>query len=124
MSAGPLNLGAAFSTCSRNVSSVVRRGVPLDGDAKVARQQPLKNRRRIGPRSGVSAIKNLDGRRREARRLREIEADLGGFAVNGTGVISQGQRYLVARLAIDILRLEMMDGRMAAGTITDTDAKV
>ena len=95
----------------------------MDGDDKVVRRQK-KNTRPIGPRSKINTIRSLDGRRREAKRLRAIENDLAVFAANGTGRISIGQKILCERLAVDIWRLEAMDSAFAAGTISDSSAKI
>jgi hypothetical protein len=87
-------------------------------------RHPLKNRRPIGPHSRASAIGRLDGRTRSGRRLKEIEADLLGFAANGAGVVTAGQVYLARRAAIDLLRLEAMDAAFASGEISDASAKI
>ena len=63
-------------------------------------RQPQKIKRQIGPHSRVSAIQNLDGRTRSAKRLKGIERDLSGFAAAGSGVVSVGQAYLARRLAV------------------------
>ena len=63
----------------------------------------------------------LDGRRREARRLKAITADL---VAHVGGQPSAAQRYLIDRVAIDILRLELFDVEMAAGTFSAHDGRV
>jgi hypothetical protein len=82
-----------------------------------------KTTRAIGPHSGIDSLLKLDGRRREARRLKAIIADLTSFA-GGSDRISIGQVYLIRRLAVDLLRLEMLDGEMAKGSISASDAKI
>ena len=89
----------------------------------MARRQQ-KNRKPIGVHSRLTAIAALDGRTRVAKRLREITSDLTAFAANGSGQISIGQSYLVRRLAIDLHRLEVLDAKMATGTITEADGRV
>jgi hypothetical protein len=48
---------------------------------------------------------------------RELSAHIGGQP-------SAPQRYLIERTAVDIVRLELFDAEMAAGTISDHDARV
>ena len=74
----------------------------------------------IGPHSRPHRLRKLDGRGREARFLRRIEKELAGHL---GGQVSVPQRILIERLAVDLLRLEMMDGKVAAGTLTDYDGR-
>jgi hypothetical protein len=55
--------------------------------------------------------------------LREITRDLTDH-VGGAERANAAQRYLIARTAIDILRLELLDAEMAAGTVSNHDARV
>src|SRR5207247_867920 len=89
------------------------------------RMRPMarKTIRKIGPHSGLDSFLKLDGRRREAKRLKSIIADLTEFA-GGADRISIGQMYLVRRVAVDLLRLELLDAEMARGTISRADAIV
>jgi hypothetical protein len=77
--------------------------------------------RQIGACSRRDALRKIDGRTRSGRYLRQIERELiehlGGSA-------SAPQRYLVERVAVDLLRLRLLDSEMAAGTISDHDARV
>jgi hypothetical protein len=68
-------------------------------------------------------LAKLDGRTREARRLRQIERDLTENA-GGPDRVSAPQRYLIQRTAIDILRLELLDNEMALGTVSAHDGRV
>jgi hypothetical protein len=68
-------------------------------------------------------LKALDGRTREARRLRIITDELTTHA-GGADRISAPLKYLIARTATDILRLEMSDRKMAMGETSDHDSRV
>jgi hypothetical protein len=83
----------------------------------------VKNSRQIGAQSRPHVLRKLDGRTREAKRLRVITAELLAH-IGGAESASAPQRYLVERTAIDILRLELFDAEMAAGTISNHDARV
>ena len=65
----------------------------------------------------------LDGRTRAARRLRAITQELTEH-VGGPDRVSAAQRYLIERTAIDILRLELLDGEMARGMISNHNGRV
>jgi hypothetical protein len=80
-----------------------------------------KNTRRIGSESRTDRLRKLDGRTKVARRLRTITMDL---VVHVGGQPSAAQRYLIDRLAIDILRLELLDAKMAAGNFSEHDGRV
>jgi hypothetical protein len=67
--------------------------------------------------------RKLDGRTKEARRLRQIEADLVAH-VGGPDRVTAPQRFLIERTAIDIIRAEQLDARMATGVFSDHDAIV
>jgi hypothetical protein len=97
--------------------SPIRRMRPV-----VRRQQ--KNRRPVGPHSRNTALSKLDGRRREAKRLAAIVDDLTRFAAGASNTVTIGQVYLIKRLAIDVLRLELLDGEMTMSTISQADAVV
>jgi hypothetical protein len=77
----------------------------------------------VGPCSRQGRLAKLDGRTREARRLRAITGELTEHA-GGADRVSVAQRYLIQRTAIDLLRLELLDGEMAAGTVSNHDARV
>ena len=77
----------------------------------------------IGACSRPNRLSKLDGRTREARRLRAITTELTEH-VGGADRVSVAQRYLIERTAIDLLRLELLDGEMAAGTVSNHDARV
>lgn len=79
--------------------------------------------RNIGGASRPHRLAKLDGRTREARRLRQINRELTDH-VGGSDRVSAAQKYLIARTAIDILRLELLDAEMAAGTVSNHDARV
>jgi hypothetical protein len=55
--------------------------------------------------------------------LRAITEELTAH-VGGPGQVSAPQRYLIQRTAIDILRLELLDHEMQAGTVSAHDARV
>src|SRR5689334_14992496 len=77
----------------------------------------------VGPFSPRRRLRRLDGRTREARFLRETEARLIAH-LGGPERATAPQRFLVERLASDLLRLEMLDQRLVDGNATDTDAKI
>ena len=62
----------------------------------------------IGATSPVNRFKKLDGRTREAKRLAQIKRDLTEEA-GGEGRVSAAAKYLIERVSIDILRLELFD---------------
>jgi hypothetical protein len=62
----------------------------------------------------------IDGRSREGKFLRKCEAEL--VAQIG-GAPSFAQRLLIRRIARAMLKLEMFDAKMTAGTWTDHDAR-
>jgi hypothetical protein len=68
-------------------------------------------------------LAKLDGRTREARRLRAITADLTEHC-GGAGRVSAAQRYLIQRTAVDLLRLELLDVQMATGTLSEHTGKI
>src|SRR5947207_12854550 len=79
--------------------------------------------RHIGPHSRIHRLSKPDGRTREAKRLKAITQDLLAH-VGGAGHVSAPQRYLIERTAIDILRLELLDGDMATGRVSDHSARI
>jgi hypothetical protein len=68
-------------------------------------------------------LAKLDKRTREARRMRQIEADLFEH-VGGVDRATAPQKYLIERTAIDIVRLELLDTKMTNGSITEYDARI
>jgi hypothetical protein len=77
--------------------------------------------RRVGARSRSDRLRKLDGRRKEARRLAAITADL---VAHVGGQPSAAQSFLIDRAALDILRLEMLDAEMVAGTFSEHDGRI
>jgi hypothetical protein len=80
----------------------------------------------VSPMAGISRpnrLKALDGRTREARRLRIITDELTTHA-GGADRINVAQKYLIQRTAIDILRLELLDHKMTMGEISEHDGRV
>jgi hypothetical protein len=82
------------------------------------------NAPRLGPhcrslRRGVIGDA-IDGRSREGKFLRKCEAEL--LAQIG-GEPSFAQRLLIRRIARAMLKLELFDTKMTAGTWTDHDAR-
>jgi hypothetical protein len=62
----------------------------------------------------------IDGRSREGRFLAKIEREL----IAQVGQPSFTQRLLIRRLARGMLRLELLDEKMTAGTWSDHDGRV
>ena len=85
---------------------------------------PKANTARVGPHSRAlrrgAVGDQIDGRSREGRFLRAAEAEL--IAQTG-GEPSFGQRILIRRAARAMLRLELLDAKMAEGSWTDHDAR-
>jgi hypothetical protein len=77
----------------------------------------------IGPLSPTRRLRRLDGRTREARFLRETEGQLIQH-LGGPERVSPPQRFLVERVAADLLRLEIFDEKIAAGSMTEHDGRV
>lgn len=78
---------------------------------------------RIPSATKPHCLAKIDKRTREARRLRQIEHDLFEH-LGGVDRASAPQRYMIERVAIDIVRLELLDAKMTDGTVTDLDARV
>lgn len=78
------------------------------------------NTTKVGPYSKPGRLAKVDGRRREAIRLRNIRAEL---VRHVGGSPSVAERHLIERTALLILRMELMDrGVLADGVVTDHDA--
>jgi hypothetical protein len=77
----------------------------------------------IGGASRPNRLAKLDGRTREAKRLRQISRELTDHC-GGADRVTAAQRYLIERTAIDILRLELLDNEMTMGTVSAHDARV
>lgn len=75
----------------------------------------------IGPHSRPGVLAIVDGRRAEARRMKQIKAEL---TAHVGGSPSAPQRMLIARIAALTLRLELMDREALAGKPeTERDAR-
>ena len=79
-------------------------------------------RSEIGPSSRVHALRKLDGRTRESKFLK-TEADLLA-SIGGPERASLPQKILIRRIAIDLLRLELIDAEMIEGRLTDHDGRI
>jgi hypothetical protein len=80
---------------------------------------PLRPHSRTFRRGAIGAT--IDGRSREGRYLRAIEADL---IEHAGGAPSTTQKILIHRCARLMLRLELFDERLTAGELTAHDARV
>ena len=80
-----------------------------------------KNIRTIGATSRRNAIRRLDGRTSEARYLKQVRNEL--FAHIG-GNPTAPQKLLVERIAVDMLRLQLLDCEMSCGTFSAHDGRV
>lgn len=78
---------------------------------------------KIGAHSRPHRLQQLDGRGREARYLRRIESELAEH-LGGAERVSVAQRILIERLAVDLLRLELLDGKAAVGKLTEHDGRI
>lgn len=68
-------------------------------------------------------LRRLDGRSRAARFLKSTEAALVEH-LGGPERVSVAQRILVERVAADLLRIEQLDEKAAAGTMTERDGVI
>lgn len=67
----------------------------------------------IGPHSRPGKLAIIDGRRAEARRMKEITAQLSEHV---GGAPSVTQQMLIGRIAALMLRVELMDKEVLSGT--------
>jgi hypothetical protein len=67
-------------------------------------------------------LRKLDGRTREARRLREITRELVEHC-GGAERVGAAQRFLIERTAVDLLRLELLDIKMTSG-MSEHDGRI
>jgi hypothetical protein len=68
-------------------------------------------------------LRRLDGRTKEARRLKTIAADLAAH-LGGPELVNPAQRLMIERIAVDLVRLEKLDAKAANGTFTEYDGRV
>jgi len=78
------------------------------------------NGRTIGPHSRRIALGMIDGRRREARLMREVRDEL---IQHCGGRPSTVQRKLCERAAVLALRLALLDAKAPDGSLTERDAR-
>lgn len=79
---------------------------------------------RVGPYSRPHALARLDKRTREARFLKRVRDELTAY-LGGSEHMTVPQRILVARVAVDLLRLELLDQKIARGEeLTDHDGRI
>jgi hypothetical protein len=86
----------------------------------------MSNATKASPVAGIlrpHRLSKIDGRSTVGRRLRAITRELIEHC-GGAGQISAAQRYLVERVAIDLIRLELLDDKMAAGTISIGEGRI
>lgn len=81
---------------------------------------PGKNRGPIGPYSRPPALAKLDGRRREARLMRDAVSELTRHVGGAPSVV---QQRLIHRAAVLALRLAMMDAKAPDGAMSERDAR-
>jgi len=55
--------------------------------------------------------------------MRQIEAELTAH-LGGADRVSVAQRILIERLAVDLLRLELLDGKAATGEMSEHDGRI
>lgn len=68
-------------------------------------------------------LSKIDGRSTVGRRLRAITRELIDHC-GGAGQISAAQRYLIERVAIDLIRLELLDQKMAEGSLSIGEGRI
>jgi len=75
----------------------------------------------LSPHSRPGKLAVIDGRRAEARRLKEIRAELAGHVGKDVSIT---QKMMIERIAMIMLRIELMDGRaLKKGDMTERDAR-
>lgn len=79
-----------------------------------------KNRSHVGPYSKPNTLAKLDGRRREAKLMKDTVAEL---TAHVGGKPSTVQRRLIHRAAVLALRLAMMDAKAPDGMMSERDAR-
>jgi hypothetical protein len=77
----------------------------------------------VGPFSPRHRLRRLDRRTRAGKFLIETERALVEH-LGGDARVSVTKRILVERIAADLLRLEMLDDKAVAGTMTDHDSRI
>jgi hypothetical protein len=77
----------------------------------------------MAARARTNTLRRLDGRTKEARRIKTITADLAAH-LGGPERVSAAQRYMIERVAIDLVRLEKLDAKATAGTFSEHDGRV
>jgi hypothetical protein len=92
----------------------------LDEHAMVRRLLP--DARRLSKHHRTQTVRRLDGRTREARRIKTISADLAAH-LGGPERVNP-QRLMIERIAVDLMRLEKLDAKAAIGTFTEHDGRV
>jgi hypothetical protein len=83
------------------------------------RSKPLSPK--ISGRTDPARLRTLDGRRREAERIKEIKAEM---TAHLGGNPTAPQKLLIDRLAVDLVPLEALDARMALGEVSEHDTRV
>jgi hypothetical protein len=73
--------------------------------------------RKLGPHSRPHKLQLIDGRRAEARRLKEIREELSAHC---GGDPTAPQRLLIERVSLLLLRLELFDKQNLAGDMPDS----
>jgi hypothetical protein len=86
-------------------------------------QKLLPDARRLPKYSRVNTLRVLDGRSKQARRIKTIMADLVAD-MGGAEQVSVAQRLLIERLAVDIVRLELLDAKATGGSFTELDGRI
>jgi hypothetical protein len=77
----------------------------------------------IGPRSPRHRLRRLDRRTREGRFLASTEKALLDH-LGGADRVSTPRRILCERISSDLLRLELLDEKSAAGEISDHECRI
>jgi hypothetical protein len=92
-------------------------------DAQPINQHLLPDARRLDARHRTNTLRRLDGRSKEARRLKTITADLVAH-LGGPERVSVASGILIERVAVDLVRLERLDAEAANGTFSEHDGRV
>lgn len=77
--------------------------------------------KQIGPHSRPSKLAVIDGRRAEAKRMKQLRAEL---ETHIGETVSTTQKMLIDRVAMLTLRMELMDARaLKSGDMTERSAR-
>ena len=90
-------------------------------DTATSEKRPSNIRSRVGNGSALFVDETVDGRSKEARRFRDVLAEIIGD-LGGADYLSEGQRQLARRAALMAVECERMEGEAVSGKPIDLEA--